>query len=134
MSIFLQKGLFTTWQTLRALLVLKNKRAGGVPQNYFHPKSYFYVRMKTDAKFQNPYDNPFWEKSNPSRKKKETLSSVTALASRSDKFLELSYLQKNTFKYYFYKIFKRQFKLYEERCIHIHDLFDKLPSCMSWRL
>ena len=31
--------------------------AGGVPQIYFHPKSYF-LFLKTPCKISEPYDNP----------------------------------------------------------------------------
>ena len=61
---------------------------GGVPQILFNPKYYFFG-LKTPCKISKSYDNPFWEKSNRSRKRERrekewTLSSVTAQLNRSD--------------------------------------------------
>jgi hypothetical protein len=37
----------------------------------FEPQILFLLRLKTPCKISEPFDNPFWEKSNPSRGKRE---------------------------------------------------------------
>ena len=59
---------------------------GGVPLIFFHPKSYFLCDLKPHAKFHNPTITPSGRKVSEAERKKETLSSVTAHASRSDQF------------------------------------------------
>ena len=36
--------------------------AGGVPQMFSHPKSYFFCDLKPHAKFQDPTITPSWRK------------------------------------------------------------------------
>ena len=41
----------------------------GVAPNFFLPQILFFVWLKTPHKISEPYDNFFWEKSNPAEKK-----------------------------------------------------------------
>ena len=50
----------------------KGQKGGGGPRIFFWLESYFFV-TKNPSKFSEPYDNPFWEKSNNGRKKERRL-------------------------------------------------------------
>ena len=43
--------------------------AGGVPRIFFSPQILFFLCVKTPCKILEPYDNPFWEKSNPAERR-----------------------------------------------------------------
>jgi hypothetical protein len=45
--------------------------AGGVPQFFVVPQFLFFSWLKAPCKISEPYDNSFWEKSNPAERKKE---------------------------------------------------------------
>ena len=45
--------------------------AGEVPQFLFYPKSYYFLLLKTPCTILEPYNNPFWEKSNDRGREKK---------------------------------------------------------------
>ena len=48
----------------------------GGPPNFVPPQILFFLWVKTPCKISEPYDNPFWEKSNPAQRKKERENAV----------------------------------------------------------
>jgi hypothetical protein len=49
---------------LGSRILRKDLNLSRIEDYFFHSKSNFLSVLKHHAKFQKPYDNPFWEKSN----------------------------------------------------------------------
>ena len=63
-------------RTFRVNKDLKNAPWQGNPPIFVNPKSYFFCEIQPHAKFSGTYDKPFWEKSDPRRKKEDKIRRV----------------------------------------------------------
>jgi hypothetical protein len=65
--------------TSRCLKKKKKKKKLGCPPNFFSPKISYFLWLKTPCKISEPYDNPFWEKSNPAEERQKERREIMAL-------------------------------------------------------